>query len=146
MATAPAFGGGVFIADKSAWQRADHSAVAAEWREAMVAGQIAISPIVKLELLYSTQDSRGFDELERLLAVLRDIPVTRSVTDAGIAAMRMLAHRRPLHHRVRLPDLLIAATAQDVGVGVLHYDHHYDRLAEVLEFESRWLAPPGSLD
>jgi predicted nucleic acid-binding protein len=45
-----------------------------------------------------------------------------------------------------IPDILIAAAAQDVAIGVLHYDHHYDRLAEVLNFESRWIAPPGSLD
>jgi predicted nucleic acid-binding protein len=46
---------------------------------------------------------------------------------------------------VPVADLLIAATAQDSGLGVLHYDHHYDRLAEVLTFETRWLAPPGTL-
>jgi len=40
---------------------------------------------------------------------------------------------------------LIAAAAQDASVGVLHYDAHFDRLAEVLDFESRWIAPPGSL-
>jgi predicted nucleic acid-binding protein len=146
MATAPAFGGGVFIADKSAWQRADNQAVTEEWRQAIVAGQLATCAIVKLELLYATRDSGGFDELETLLAALRDIPITRSVTDAGMAAMRELAQQRPLYHRVKLPDTLIAAAAQDVGIGVLHYDHHYDRLAEVLDFESRWLAPPGSLE
>jgi len=46
---------------------------------------------------------------------------------------------------VRLPDLLIAACAQDSGVGVLHYDEDFDRLAEVLAFESRWIARRGSL-
>src|SRR5918996_3017423 len=145
MATAAAFGGGVFIADKSAWQGAEHPTAAEEWRQAMVAGQIAISPTVKLELLYSTQDSAAFDELETLLAALRDVPITRSVTAAGVTAMRELAHRQPLYHRVKLPDILIAAAAQDVAIGVLHYDHHYDRLAEVLNFESRWIAPPGTL-
>jgi predicted nucleic acid-binding protein len=38
-------------------------------------------------------------------------------------------------------DVLIAAAAQEAGVGVLHYD----RLAEVLHFRSVWLAPAGSL-
>jgi predicted nucleic acid-binding protein len=46
---------------------------------------------------------------------------------------------------VKFPDLLIAAAAQDAALGVLHYDAHFDRLATVLSFESRWLAPPGSL-
>jgi hypothetical protein len=32
-----------------------------------------------------------------------------------------------------------------VAVGVLHYDEDFDTLATVLEFESRWIAPRGSL-
>jgi predicted nucleic acid-binding protein len=143
---AAAFGGGVYIADKSAWARSDRSVVSADWQRAIAAGQIATCPIVKIELLYSARDSADFDELEARLARLLDIPITRPVTDVAITAMRELARRRPLHHRVALPDLLIAAAAQDAGVGVLHYDHHYDRLAEVMSFESRWIAPPGSLD
>jgi predicted nucleic acid-binding protein len=43
-------------------------------------------------------------------------------------------------------DLVIAAAATSAGFGVLHYDGDFDTLAEVLPFESRWLAPPGSLD
>ena len=31
-------------------------------------------------------------------------------------------------------------------MGVLHYDADFDTLAGVLPFESRWLAPRGSLD
>ena len=34
---------------------------------------------------------------------------------------------------------------QIVICSVLHYDHHFDRLAEVLHFRSVWLAPAGSL-
>ncbi len=42
-------------------------------------------------------------------------------------------------------DVLIAACAQEAGIGVLHYDARFDRLAEVMGFESRWIAPAGSL-
>jgi predicted nucleic acid-binding protein len=45
-----------------------------------------------------------------------------------------------------IADALIAAAAQDAGVEVLHYDHHYDRLAQVLSFASVWLAPAGALE
>lgn len=41
--------------------------------------------------------------------------------------------------------MLIAAAAAEAGVGVLHYDADYDTLATVLRFESRWIAPRGSL-
>ena len=62
-------------------------------------------------------------------------------------AFRELAHRHPLFHRsVGVADLIIAAAAATAGFGVLHYDADFDTLAEVLPFESRWLAPRGSLD
>lgn len=98
-----------------------------------------------MEVLYSAQSRDEFDALEEELRFLRDVPITRSVTSSAIGAMRDLAHLRPLAHRVPVADALIAAAASDVGVGVLHYDHHYDRLAEVLPFESRWIAPAGSV-
>jgi len=139
------FGGGVFIADKSAWERSSHPAVLDEWAAAAVSGQIATCPVVMMEVLYSAPDVTVFEQVEVDLRSLRDIPITRSVTQAAIAAMRELARRRPGYHRVNPADALIGAAAQDAGLGVLHYDRHYDRLAEVLDFESRWIAPPGSL-
>ena len=81
------------------------------------------------------------------LALLPRAPITPAVFANARAAFRALAHRHPLFHRsVTLPDLITAATAADAGIGVLHYDADYDTLAEVLPFESRWIAPRGTLD
>jgi predicted nucleic acid-binding protein len=140
------YGGSTFVADTSAWARAHHAEVRDEWAEALRRRQLATCPVVRLELLYSTQSGDDFDRWTASLVSLRDLPVTRVVTDLAEGALRTLAHRHPLYHRsVRLPDLLIAACAADAGTGVLHYDEDFDRLAEVLSFESRWLAPRGSL-
>lgn len=141
----PAFGGGIFIADKSVWARAGQPHLRAEWAMALRARQIATCSIVRLELLYSARDAQELASLERDLTALRDVPVTPSVQREAVRATHELADRSPLYHRVPLPDVLIAATAQDVGVGVLHVDRHFDRLAEVLAFESRWAADPGEL-
>jgi predicted nucleic acid-binding protein len=109
-------------------------------------GQIATTPIVAFEVLRSARNGDEFDAKAADLADLRDVPITRSVTNAAIRAFRELAHRQPLFHRsVTNEDLLIAAAAQDAAVGVLHYDADFDTLATVLEFESRWIAPAGSL-
>lgn len=143
--TAAAFGGGVLIADTSVWLRAGHPALREPWAAALRVGTIATCSIVALELLYSTRDAREFRDVEADQSTVREIPVTVSVQRAAIGALRALADRGPLHHRVPPADALIAAAAQEAGVGVLHYDHHYDRLAEVLSFPSRWAAPPGSL-
>jgi predicted nucleic acid-binding protein len=37
-------------------------------------------------------------------------------------------------HRVALPDLLIAACAQQHAAAVVHVDRHFDALARVLAF------------
>jgi len=140
------YGGGTFIADTSAWARSGRPRIAPRWSAALRNGQIATCPIVNLELLYSAPNGDSLDSLGADLAQLRDVPITRAVMNAALRAQRALAHVHPLfHRRVTLPDLLIAAAAAEAGVGVLHYDADYDTLATVLVFESRWIAPRGSL-
>ena len=46
---------------------------------------------------------------------------------------------------VKHPNLLIAAAAEAAGIGVLHYDDDYDRIAAITGKPTRWLAPKGSL-
>lgn len=142
----PPYDGQIFIADTSVWARASHPSVRDEWAEALLGEQIATCPVVKLELLFSARDAADYDRLDELLGALRDIPITRSVTNAALTTMRRLATRTPpLHRGPKIPDLLIAAAAQDAAVGVLHYDRHFDLLADVLSFDSRWLAAPGTI-
>lgn len=139
------YDGRVYLADKSAWVRARDPAVRDEWQAAILAGQIATCAVVKLELLYSTRSAEEYSRWDERLSALRNVPVTETVCRAALTAMRELAERSDGYHRASPPDYLIAAAAQDVGVGVLHYDEHYDRLAESLNFESRWIAPRGTL-
>jgi len=145
MSAAP-FDGGVFIADKSAWMRARHPSIRAEWNRALDNGQIATCAIVRLELLWSTRNAEEYAEWDTALSELRQVRVTQGVCNAALTAMRELAEREPLHHRIPLPDYLIAATAQESGVvGVLHYDRDFERLHRVLEFDHRWIAEAGSV-
>ena len=57
---------------------------------------------------------------------------------------RMLAGRRQRGRKV--PDLLVAATAEDAGLIVLHYDADFDRIASVTGQKCEWVATPGSID
>jgi len=98
-----------------------------------------------MELIYRARDARAITRTAAVEAGLRNVPLTVSVQRAAIGALRALARRGAGYHRVPLPDVLIAAAAQEAGAGVLHYDRHFDRLAEVLHFRSVWLAAPGSL-
>ena len=137
--TAP-FDGEVMLGDPSAIGRAEHPAVCGPLVAAINARQI-----VTLELLQSACNRHQFEEREASQSTFHHVPVTRSVQRAALTALRELARRGAGYHRVPVPDILIAAAAQEAGVGVLHYDHHFDRLAKVLHFRSVWLAPAGSL-
>ncbi len=138
--------GGPWVADTSAWARASEPSVAELWKEAARAGELIGCPIVTLELLYDARARDEVEEVARPLLALRQAPITRAVTAAGIWAMRQLADQGPAGwHRVRVPDALIAAAAVERGFGVLHYDEHFDRLATVLPYTSQWVAPRGAI-
>lgn len=133
------------LADTSAWSRAGAPSVMARWASALSRRALLTTPPVMLELLYSATDGHELRRQEDAIADLRSIPLTQAVARAALGAMRELSDVQPGYHRLPATDYLIAAAAQEAGVGVLHYDRHFDRLSEVLEFESVWLAPPGSL-
>lgn len=139
------FGGTLVLADTSAWLRASRPEVASMWAQALLGGQIVISPVIELELSFGARNATEMLALQEDLGFMRELPLTHSTARAALSGMRELASRQAGYHRVPPPDFLIAASAEAAGVGVLHYDHHFDRLAEVFEIDSRWIAPPGAL-
>jgi predicted nucleic acid-binding protein len=138
--------GGPWVADTSAWARARAPGIAQRWIAAARAGELVACPIITLELLHDARNREEVDRVSAALAALRQAPVTRSVADAAIGAVRDLAHAGPDgNHRVPTADALVAAAAAERGFGVLHYDRDFDRLAQVLSFTSQWIAPAGSV-
>lgn len=141
------WGNGPWVADTSAWARAAEPSVAPAWTNAAKQNALAACPVVTLELLYEGRDAEAVRRVAAATAALPQAPITRAVTDAAIGAIQELAERGSAgSHRVRVPDALIAAAAAERGFGVLHYDRHFDVLSTVLGFDSRWVAPPGSVD
>ena len=100
-------------------------------------------PVVALELLTTARDTAEHERLAELLGSLRQAPITKGVCTAALSASSKLAGAN--HPRVPVADYLIAAAAAERGFGVLHYDRHYDTLADVLGFTSVWIAPPGTI-
>lgn len=111
----------------------------------MLADRLRVSPLVRFEILLTARGAQAFDTLAERLSALREAPLNPSVLRAAQDAMRTLAHRSAGAQRLPVIDYLIAAAAQEIGGAVLHYDRDYDTLAEIMEFESIWLAPAGSL-
>jgi predicted nucleic acid-binding protein len=138
--------GGPWVADTSAWARASNTAVAPQWEAAARAGDLIACPVITLELLYDAPDRQHVEAVAAAISELQGAPITRSTTDAAIRAIQDLAADGSAGaHRVPVPDALIAAAAAERGFAVLHYDHHFDRLANVLSFHSQWVAEPGTM-
>lgn len=127
-----------FVADTSAWWRI--ATLPNELSDlldaAVIADRMWITPIVRMEILYSARSAAEYLAIESELDALRILRNDRAVADAAMAALGELAERSDGYHRVPLTDALIAAAAAEHGgVAVLHRDTHFDKPAEVLAFE-----------
>ncbi len=114
------------LLDKSAFVRAETPPDDASL------GEPCLCAITRLELLYSARSPADYEQIEDDLAAFHELRVDAETIATAVAAHRELARRG--RHRVPLPDLLIAACAQQHQASVLHVDRHFDVLAEVLAF------------
>jgi predicted nucleic acid-binding protein len=114
----------LLLVDKSALERAKP--------ETLELGDLCTCAVVRLEMLYSARTEREYERIETQLEVFRDLRMNGETIATALGAQRELAARG--RHRVPIPDLLIAACAQQHQADVLHLDRHYDVLAEVLAF------------
>lgn len=65
--------------------------------------------------------------------------------DPALWCVRSTDHGAPSAWLLRLPDLIIAATAELHQATVLHYDAGYDHIARITGQAVEWVAPKGSL-
>lgn len=136
----------LYLADTSAWHRATHPEVAAAWDSHLTGDSLATCAPVRLEILYSARGAEDYDQLATELAALHQLPCGAAQFERALELQQELAHRGGLHHRsVKIPDLLIAASAEVAGATVWHYDEDYDRIAELTGQRMEWIAPRGSL-
>ena len=133
------------LADTSAWTNRDRdAAVRIDFDSRVLAGEIAMSPSVLMELLWSARNSADFDDILAELAVLPRLNPDRPAWDRAVEVWRELV-RRGRHRQVPQDDLVVAATAELAGVPVCHYDRHFEVIAEVTGQPVRAIAPLGTL-
>lgn len=131
-----------FIVDTSAWWR--FSSLPGELVDkAIVDDRLWITPIVRMEILYSARSSTEYIAFETELDGFRILRNDRAVADAAMSALGELAEHSDGYHRVPLTDALIAAAAAvHGGIAVLHRDTHFNKLADALVFENVELPGP----
>jgi predicted nucleic acid-binding protein len=127
-----------WVLDKSAAARVDNPRVASQLRE--MAGSLFVCPVGELEQLYSARSAQDYDALKSDLRANFDIVAAPAdVLDRALRLQRDLAHHHGMWHRTPIPDLLIAETALHHGLGVVHVDGDFDRIAEVRQLTVRRL-------
>lgn len=131
------------LADKSALARMPYSAVAARMCPLLADGALATCAIVDLEVLYSARNRSDYEAVRVERRSLDDVPITPAILARSLEIQHELA--RHGQHRIPIPDLVIAATAESADLTLLHYDGDYDLIAAVTGQAHEWVVPRGSL-
>lgn len=120
---------GLLLLDKSALVR---GAELGSWQD-----ELCLCAVTRLEVLFSARCASDYAALEEMLDSFRLLRMDLETFAIAATAQRELAAAGK--HRVPIPDLLIAACAQQHVADVLHVDRHFDALAKVLAFRPRRL-------
>jgi predicted nucleic acid-binding protein len=133
------------LVDTSAWV---HARRIPEARERLFAaierGDVAWCWPVRYELTFETPNREGIAGVDGTLDGLREVAIDRAVQRSVLSTMRKLADSGSHGaHRVPLTDLTVTVAAQAAGLNVLHYDHHFTRLGDLLGVRTLWIADPS---
>ena len=107
-------------------------------------GRAARAGITDLEIGFSAQNAQEWDTLAHSLSELELVETTAEHMRRARQTQRLLADRG-LQGR-KIPDLLIAAAAEQEQLTLLHYDSDFDHIATVTGLRCEWVVPRGSVD
>jgi len=123
-----------WLIDKSAYSRMQLGQAAGmeEWNARIERGLVRLSTVTRLELGFSVRSGRDGREAFGLppLSLMPVEYLTPSIEDRAFEVQMLLADRG-LHRAPSIPDLLIAATAEKVGLTVLAVDKDFGLIAEI---------------
>lgn len=106
---------------------------------------VSISDQARLEILFSAREGAEYVAMSRELSALPTTPGGHRVWRRALQVQGVLAAQGGLHHRsVKIPDLLVAASAEAAGDTVLHYDEDFDRIAAVTGQPTEWVVRRGT--
>jgi predicted nucleic acid-binding protein len=110
----------------------------------MIAGSAARAGISDLEIGFSARNAEEWDRLTEAISSLPLVETTEAHVRRARGVQRMLAAGGLKGRKV--PDLLVAAAAEDWGLVVLHYDADFDFIAQVTGQPTQWVSRAGTID
>jgi predicted nucleic acid-binding protein len=133
-----------YLVDKSALARMRHESVRRRLAPIIEAGEVATCAIIDLEILFSARTHADYVETRRRRSLAYErVPLAEQVFERALEIQEDLA--RIGHHRLPIPDLVIAAAAESAALTVLHYDRDFDTIAAVTGQPMEWVVPRGSV-
>ncbi len=135
------------LVDTSVLILRERNAQVAEWfRAQLLADALAVCEMVSMEYLFGARNGQHYDELREALGALRQVSIEPADWLRASEVQRTLAHQTGGGQRaVKIPDLVIAATAERAQLPLIHYDEDYERIAAITGQPASWVAPRGTV-
>jgi predicted nucleic acid-binding protein len=132
------------LVDTSVLKRLAQPAVRDVVEPLVAAGSLARPRICDLEVGYSARNEGEWEQLTGALDVFIAVETTSQDVRRALQVQRLLAARSQRGRK--LPDLLVAATAERLDLDVLHYDADFELIAAVTGQRCTWIVPAGSVE
>jgi len=112
-------------------------------RTSAVRGEASLASVTS-EVGYSARNAEEWDQLISALNAFDPIETTAAHVRRALQVQRLLAERSQRGRKI--PDLLVAAAAEELDVAVLHYDGDFDLIASVTGQRCQWVVPAGTVE
>ena len=132
------------LVDTSVISRLRRAEVRAVVEPLAAAGRLGRATICDLEVGYSARTAGEWDELVGALELFTPVETSAAHVRRALQVQRLLAARSQRGRKI--PDLLVAAAAEELQIAVLHYDADFDRIAAITGQACRWVVPSGTID
>jgi predicted nucleic acid-binding protein len=132
------------LVDTSVISRLGEDAVRAEVEPLVQAGRVGRAGITDLEVGYGARNAQEWDQDLADLSVFALVETTADHVRRARQVQRLLASRSQRGRKI--PDLLIAAAAEEAKLILLHYDADFDLIAKVTGQRCQWVVPAGTID
>ncbi len=132
------------LVDTSVLTRLNKPTVRAVLEPLTTTGAVARAGISDLEIGFSARSAKEWDSLKDALDAFGLVETDASHVRRARQVQRLLAAQRQRGRKI--PDLLVAAAAEEAGLAVLHYDADFDLIASATGQPCEWVVPAGSID
>jgi predicted nucleic acid-binding protein len=133
-----------FLVDTSAMKRLGRRAVREVVEPLAAAGELGRPGICDLEVGYSARNAGEWHQLLGALDAFEPVDTTAAHLHRALQVQRLLAERSQRGRKI--PDLLVAAAAEELDITVLHYDSDFDLISSVTGQRCQWVVPAGSVE